>query len=215
MEAVTSIVVASHNPGKLVEIRAILADLPVEVLSADEALGDAPEVVEDGQSFEENAAKKARVIAQASGMITLADDSGLEVDALGGKPGVRSARFSGESATDAENNAALLEALAKVEGGERTARFRCVLVLVDPSKPEREQVVEGRCEGRIAREPRGRAGFGYDPLFIVAGRDRTMAELGEDEKNRISHRARALAQMRPRLDALVRARQAEPPTPRS
>jgi XTP/dITP diphosphohydrolase len=139
-------------------------------------------------------------------MVTLAEDSGLEVDALGGRPGVRSARFAKEGATDAENNALLLSSLSEVDDDQRTARFRCVMVLVDPWSPGEPIVTEGRCEGRIAREPRGAGGFGYDPLFVVTGEDMTMAELPEHRKNEISHRARAAAAMRPRLIALARDR---------
>ena len=203
---IMSIVVATTNPGKLTELRALLANLPVEVLTVADALGHAQPVVEDGETFEANAQKKAREVAQAAQMITLADDSGLEVDALGGRPGVRSARFAKEGATDAENNAALLEMMQDVDDGQRTARFRCTIALYDPWAPEQSAVVEGRCEGSIARNPSGAGGFGYDPLFVVSGLDRTMAELGADEKNRISHRARALEAIRPMLEALVRQR---------
>jgi XTP/dITP diphosphohydrolase len=144
-------------------------------------------------------------------MLSLADDSGLELDALGGRPGVRSARFAGEHPTDEENNAALLAALEALGDPRATdasgfsARFRCALALVDPSVQGSEgRVFEGVCEGTIARTPRGHAGFGYDPLFVVAGSNRTMAELSPEEKNRISHRARALAALRPVLEQLVR-----------
>jgi XTP/dITP diphosphohydrolase len=202
-----SLLVATHNRGKLAEYRQLLSDLPVEVLSAAVVLGDAPPVAEIGATFEENALLKGKAAAEASMLVTLADDSGLEVDALGGRPGVRSARYAKEGATDAENNAALLTALEEVDDdGQRTARFRCVIALVDPWAEGAPIVTEGRCEGTIAREPRGGAGFGYDPLFVVAGGQRTMAELGEDEKNRISHRARAIAALRPALVDLVAGR---------
>ncbi|MBW2526558.1 MAG: XTP/dITP diphosphatase [Deltaproteobacteria bacterium] len=200
---IMSIVVATTNPGKLTELRALLEDLPVEVLTVADVLGHVPPVVEDGETFEANAQKKAREIANATQMVTLADDSGLEVDALGGRPGVRSARFAGEGATDAENNAALLDMMQEVEDGQRSARFRCTIALCDPWAPDRSTVVAGRCEGSIARNPSGAGGFGYDPLFIVSGLDRTMAELSPEEKNRISHRARALEAIRPMLEALV------------
>jgi XTP/dITP diphosphohydrolase len=203
---IMSILVATTNPGKLTELRALLANLPVEVLTVADVLGQVQPVVEDGETFEANAQKKAREVAQAAQMITLADDSGLEVDALGGRPGVRSARFAKEGATDAENNAALLEMMQDVDDGQRTARFRCTIALCDPWAPEQSAVVEGRCEGSIARNPSGAGGFGYDPLFVVSGLDRTMAELGAEEKNRISHRARALEAIRPMLEALVRQR---------
>ena len=207
MTAVMTIVVATGNRGKLTEIRSLLGELPVEVLSAQEALGDAlPKVVEDCDSFEDNALKKARTVATEAMMLTLADDSGLEVDALGGRPGVRSARFAGEGATDAENNAELLRQMDDVDDESRKARFRAAIALVDPWDPDGEVVVQGSCEGRIARTPSGTGGFGYDPLFIVDELDRTMAELGEAEKNEISHRGKALAQLQPRLEAIVRAR---------
>ena len=138
---------------------------------------------------------------------SLADDSGLEVDALGGRPGVRSARFAHERATDAENNAALLRELENVEEGARGARFRCVLALADPWQESASYVAEGSCEGSIARAPRGNGGFGYDPLFLVSGKgDRAMAELSEDEKNRISHRALAVRSLRKILIRLVNER---------
>ncbi|MBI4704211.1 MAG: RdgB/HAM1 family non-canonical purine NTP pyrophosphatase [Deltaproteobacteria bacterium] len=204
-----SLVAATANRGKLAEIRLLLGKLPVQVLSTREALGRPLAVVEDGASFEENALKKARAVAEATGLVTLADDSGLEVDALGGRPGVRSARFAGERATDAENNRALLDCLQDVEDGERGARFRCVIALVDPWHPGEEILVGGRCDGRIARKPSGTGGFGYDPLFIVDGLGRTLAELGEQEKNRTSHRGRALAALRPELERRIGERLAE------
>jgi XTP/dITP diphosphohydrolase len=203
---VMSIVVGTTNRGKLGEIRALLEDLPVEVLSVVDALGDVPALVEDGDTFEANAVKKARAVVQATQMVTLADDSGLEVDALGGRPGVRSARFAAEGATDAENNAALLEMMQDVDDELRTARFRCTVALIDPWEPDEIVVVEGRCEGTIATSPSGAGGFGYDPLFIVSGVGRTMAELEADHKNRLSHRARALAAAKPKLEAMVSAR---------
>jgi XTP/dITP diphosphohydrolase len=207
MSAVMSIVVATGNRGKLFEIRAMLGNLPVEVLSAEEALGAAnPNIVEDGETFEENAIKKARAIAQSALLLTIADDSGLEVDALGGRPGVRSRRFAGERATDGENNAELLRRMDEVDDQDRSARFRAAIALVDPWDPEREHIVSAACEGRIARKPSGTGGFGYDPLFIVDGLERTMAELAEDEKNRISHRGKALRQLQPHLEAVVRGR---------
>ncbi len=210
MTAVMSIVVATTNRGKLAEIRAILGELPVEVLSANQALSDPPNVIEDGDTFEANALKKAREIAAVTMMLTLADDSGLEVDALGGRPGVRSARFASEGATDAENNAELLRQMCDLGDADRAARFRCAIAMVDPWSPEGEViVVEGSCEGSVAHQPTGTGGFGYDPLFVVAGQDRTMAELSEDEKNQISHRAKALAALQPKLAAIVEERLAD------
>lgn len=205
-----SIVVASGNRGKLAEIRQILANLPVEVMSAAEALGDAmPNITEDGETFEDNARIKATTIASLSMMLTLADDSGLEVDALGGRPGVRSRRFASEGATDAENNAELLRSMEEVDDGERSARFRAAIVVVDPWNDNAEIVAAGSCEGSIARKPSGTGGFGYDPLFIVQGKERTMADLNEDEKNEISHRGRALRELQPRLEALIQSRLAQ------
>ncbi len=206
-----TLVVATTNKGKLEELRALLGGLPVEVRSAAEVLGEAPVVEEDGETFADNATKKAREVAHATMMLTLADDSGLEVDAMGGRPGVRSARFAHARATDAENNAALLGELEKL-GDPPTAdgfpaRFRCVLALVDPYTHQGEaRTVEGVCDGTITRAPRGSGGFGYDPLFVVAGTGQTMAELPDAEKNRISHRARAFAALRPVIEKVLAER---------
>ena len=165
-------------------------------------------MVEDGETFAENATKKAVSIARATMMLTLADDSGLEVDALGGAPGVRSARYAHSRATDGENNAALLAALTSLadEGAVFRSRFRCVLALVDPIVSFEPHLVEGVCEGRILIAPRGSAGFGYDPLFLVEGRDKTMAELDDGEKNAISHRGRAFQTLRLVLEKTLLAR---------
>ncbi len=207
-----TLVVATRNRGKLEELRALLEGLPLEVRGLAEVLPDAPKVVEDGETFAENAVKKARAVAHETMTLSLADDSGLEVDALGGKPGVRSARFAHERATDADNNTALLAALGALGEGEGEpggfpARFRCVLALIDPFTSGGEpRTVEGVCEGMITRAPRGTGGFGYDPLFVVAGTARTMAELTEVEKNRVSHRARAFAALRPVLEAALAER---------
>jgi XTP/dITP diphosphohydrolase len=212
------LVVATSNRGKLEELRALLAALPIEVLSIHDVLGEAPNVVEDGETFAENAIKKARAVADATLMMALADDSGLEVDALEGRPGVRSARFAHARATDAENNAALLAALESAgdpvagafAGGGFRAQFRCVLALLDPfTNGGQPTLVEGVCEGTITRTPRGSGGFGYDPLFVVAGTSRTMAELDPDEKNRVSHRARAFAALRPPLEQVLAERAAQ------
>jgi XTP/dITP diphosphohydrolase len=198
------IVLATSNTGKIAEFRALLAGLPIEVVSAGEVLDEMPPVVEDGDTFAANALKKARAVAEASLMLTLADDSGLEVDVLDGAPGVRSARYAGECATDGQNNARLLEALRHVPSPARSARFRCVVVVVDPWAAEDGLVrTEGTCEGIIARSPRGSGGFGYDPLFVVGGGERTMAELSDGEKNAISHRAQAVKALRPLLLKLL------------
>lgn len=208
---VETLVVATGNRGKLEELRALLSGLPLDVRSVAEVLKEPPLVVEDGETFADNATKKARTVAHATMMLTLADDSGLEVEALGGRPGVRSARFAHERATDAENNAALLAALDTLGDPPSAlgfgARFRCVLALVDPYTNGGEpRLVEGTCPGTITRTPRGSGGFGYDPLFVVEGTEKTMAELREDEKNRISHRARAFAELRPLLERVLAER---------
>jgi XTP/dITP diphosphohydrolase len=199
-----TLVLASSNDGKLRELRALLADLPVQVLSARDVLGEDLSVAETGSTFEENAILKARAVCRATRLISVSDDSGLEVAALGGRPGVRSARFAHERATDAENNAELLKELENVEPAERSARFRCVLALATPYS-DQVQTVEGSCSGTIARAPRGSGGFGYDPLFVVDEQGgRSMAELTEDEKNRISHRSVAVRRLKPVVVELVR-----------
>jgi XTP/dITP diphosphohydrolase len=162
------------------------------------------EVDEDQETFAGNAWKKATEIAVATGIACLADDSGLEVDALGGRPGVFSARYSGEDATDASNNRKLLEELRGVADDRRTARFRCAIAVVDPGG-RLLAATDGVCEGRIGHEPKGLHGFGYDPLFIPDGYSQTLAELGPETKNAISHRAKAAA----KLVSLLRARQLE------
>ena len=182
------VVAATSNPGKLREIRAILADLPLRVRGLDEF---APLVFpEEGDDYAANAVAKASRAAAALGRAALADDSGLEVDGLGGGPGPRSARYGGPGLDDAGRSARLLEAMAGLGGRARQARFVCVAALAAPGAPVR--TARGECPGRILRQARGRAGFGYDPVFEVAGRGVSMAELPEAEKNRISHRARAL-----------------------
>ena len=207
MSELLTIVLATSNHGKLLELRALLADLPIQFLATADVLGEKLTVVEDGATFEANALIKARAVCRATRTLSLADDSGLEVNALGGRPGVRSARFAHERATDAENNAALLRALENVEEGARSARFRCVLALANPWQEAQDYMAEGSCEGSIARAPRGNGGFGYDPLFVVTGQDgRAMAELSEDDKNRISHRARAVQSLRRILIRLVNER---------
>ena len=206
-----ALVVATSNRGKLDELRALLAALPLEVLSLADVGADTITIVEDGATFEANATKKALAVANATHMMTLADDSGLEVDALGGRPGVRSARFAHDRATDAENNAALLAELGNLDdapSGGYSARFRCVLALVDPYTDEgAPHLVEGTCEGMITSAPRGSFGFGYDPLFVVrAAAGKTMAELSPEEKNALSHRARAFAALVPAIEKRIHAR---------
>ncbi|HEV8245722.1 MAG TPA: RdgB/HAM1 family non-canonical purine NTP pyrophosphatase [Polyangiaceae bacterium] len=200
MPELVTIVLATTNKGKLLELRSLFADLPIQLLSIADVLGEKWSVSEDGLSLEQNAAIKAKAVCAATRMLALADDSGLEVEALGGRPGVRSARFASERATDAENNAALLRELEDVDERARAARFRCVLALSNPWKECEVEVVEGACDGLIARAPRGSGGFGYDPLFIVPEMgDRVMAELDEVEKNTVSHRARAVRAITPLL----------------
>ena len=197
-----SLLLATTNRGKIAELTALFGEIGLALVPLASLAGKLAPVVEDGSTYLDNALLKAHAAAQATGMVTLAEDSGLDVDALGGRPGVRSARFAGEGATDAENNALLLSSLADVDDDQRAARFRCVMVLVDPWSTGEPFVAEGRCEGTISREPRGAGGFGYDPLFVVAGEGLTMAELPEERKNEISHRARAASLMRPYLAAL-------------
>lgn len=186
------IVIASRNPGKIREILAICADWPVEWLTHEDRSW--PDVPEEGATYLDNARLKARAVSGATGEAALADDSGIEVDALGGAPGPRSARYAGERATDEENLGALLRALEGVAERRRTARYRAVAVLA--WLDGREARAEGVCEGRLRPEPAGSGGFGYDPIFQPRGFDRTMAELAPEEKDRISHRGRALRALR-------------------
>lgn len=197
------LLVATHNRGKLREYRELLRDLPVQLTFLDE-VGIADDVPETGQSFEENAVLKARAYAQKSGLLTLADDSGLEVDALGGRPGVHSARYAGPTATDADRIRKLLSELQGVPPEQRTARFRCVIAV---ATPDGEVITaEGTVEGVIATEPRGTHGFGYDPIFYLPELGVTMAQLPPAVKNRISHRARAAQAIKPLLRDLLARR---------
>jgi XTP/dITP diphosphohydrolase len=182
------LLVATYNPGKMVEYAELLQELPVELVSLAD-LGIDLEVEETGTTFAENALLKARAFAEASGLVTMADDSGLEVDALDGAPGVYSARYGGPGATDEDRYKKLLEEIADVPKGERTARFRCVIALAWPDG--RRAFTEGTVEGKIACSARGEHGFGYDPVFYLPKDRRTMAELPPEVKNQISHRAEA------------------------
>lgn len=185
-----TLLVATNNPGKVLEFRELLSGLPVAITFPSEC-GLILEVAETGETFEENARIKAAAYGKASGLLTLADDSGLEVDALGGAPGVWSARYAGPKASDADRVDKLLSALAGVPPRDRRARFRCVVAIATPDGRVRTE--EGACEGTIGFEPRGSNGFGYDPVFVVHGQGGlTMAELAPEIKNQISHRARAL-----------------------
>lgn len=187
----TKLLIATNNQGKLKEIRAILKDLDVELVSPAD-LGLELEVEENGQTYAENAARKALAFSQASGLTSLADDSGLEVDALGGKPGLHSNRFGPaleEGRTDASRRAYLLEQLA---GKPRpwAAKFRATVAIASPGRSV--QLIEGICPGQIIPEERGSGGFGYDPTFLLDGLEKTMAELDMEEKNRLSHRGQAV-----------------------
>ncbi|EPR32420.1 Nucleoside-triphosphatase rdgB [Alkalidesulfovibrio alkalitolerans DSM 16529] len=183
------IVLATRNQGKITELAELLKGTGLAVLGLD-AFPGAPEVEETGETFEDNALLKARAIAAFTGITAVADDSGLAVDALSGAPGVRSARYAGEDATDATNNARLLRELSGVPLEKRTARFVCVMAAVSPSGDE--VVVRGEWEGRVADQARGEGGFGYDPLFVDPVDGRHAAELPRDEKNRRSHRGAAM-----------------------
>jgi XTP/dITP diphosphohydrolase len=179
---------ATKNPGKIREILDICADWPVEWITADGA--DWPDIQETGETYRENALLKAMEVARVLGVPAVGDDSGIEVDALGGGPGPRSARFAGERATDAENLSLLLTRVADVPEAERTARYRCAAAC---AWPEGQAIdVEESCEGLITLEPRGSGGFGYDPAFVPSGYRKTMAELPPPAKNLISHRGKAL-----------------------
>ncbi|NPV27175.1 MAG: XTP/dITP diphosphatase [Firmicutes bacterium] len=184
-----TIVLATKNLGKIREFAELLAGWPVRVLSIRD-WPDLPEIIEDGATFAENALKKARAVCQHTGLLALADDSGLEVDYLGGAPGVLSARFAGEPIDDDRNNRKLLTLLEGVPLEQRTARFRCVIAIVTPTSES--FLTEGICEGIIGQELAGTGGFGYDPLFYLPAYGRTMAQLSLEVKNSISHRAKAL-----------------------
>lgn len=203
------LLVATRNPGKVRELSRLLAPALEGVeLAGMDAFADVPDVVEDADTFEGNAKKKALEVARATGLPTLADDSGLEVDALDGAPGVYSARYAGTHGDDEANNDALLEALSGVPDEERTARFRCALAFADPAGPlgDESHVAHGVVEGRVIHERRGTNGFGYDPLFLLAGDTRTTAELSAEEKDAVSHRAEAARAMLPWLRDYLGAR---------
>ena len=192
-----TLVLATRNPSKISEIKALLPGVRVAPAAS---FAGCPEPEETGRTFEENALIKSRAVSRYTGKIALADDSGLEVDALDGAPGVHSARYAGTDATDQDNLRRLLDALDGISDAERTARFRCVVAVVVPDG--RTWTAEGACEGRILQAPRGDAGFGYDPLFVPAGYENTFAELDAGVKNRISHRALALRRIADVLKSL-------------
>ncbi|MBC7253456.1 MAG: XTP/dITP diphosphatase [Actinobacteria bacterium] len=188
---------ATRNRGKVREIREALRELPLQLLTSED-FPEWPVPEEKGSTFEENALEKAESLARFSGMPSLADDSGLEVEALGGAPGVSSAHYAGRHGDDAANIARLLEEMEGITGEGRRARFVCVLALAGPRGEK--LLVREACEGRIAEEPRGEGGFGYDPVFVPRGSSLTMAELDLEEKNSLSHRGRALRRLRELLE---------------
>jgi XTP/dITP diphosphohydrolase len=192
------LLIATMNPGKIREYRQLLNGLNCELVSLAE-VGTTREVAETGSTYEENALLKAREYAALSGLLTLADDSGLEVDALSGRPGVHSARYAPDSTTRIGR---LLAEMQDVPANQRHARFQCVIALAWPDG--RAEITSGSCEGWITTEARGANGFGFDPVFYVPERSVTMAELPEDIKNQISHRARAAQKMRPILERILR-----------
>ena len=194
------LLIATQNPGKAREFRFLLAPLETYLCFPFE-LGLEVKVVEDGDTYNDNARLKALAYTHASGLLTLADDSGLEVDALGGAPGIRSARYA--LGRDADRAMALLTQLRDVPWEQRTARFRCVIVVATPTRELYS--AEGICEGQIAFEPAGQGGFGYDPIFYLPDRGCMMAQLPQEEKNRISHRARAIEAAMPTLHRLLRS----------
>lgn len=186
-------VIATRNKKKLEELKRILGDLDITLLSMDDfpELGD---VVEDGLSFEENALKKARYVAKKTGLPAISDDSGLEVDVLAGAPGIYSARYAGENASDEENVKKLLSELRGIPVSHRKARFVCCIALVFPDGDE--HIFTGYVEGVITEEPRGTHGFGYDPVFQPEGFDRTFAEMNSNEKDQLSHRKKAIDKLK-------------------
>ena len=198
MELDRPIVLATGNEGKIIEIQKMLAPFTAKIKSLKD-FGPIPPVVEDGDTFEENAYKKAHFTAKVLGFPALADDSGLMVEALGGEPGVHSARYAGEGATDKERNLKLSRAMEGVK--DRKAVFACVIAIAVPRGPA--LIYEGRCEGLIAHEAKGEKGFGYDPLFYYPPLKKTFGQMAMDEKNRISHRGKALAEVRAELQKVM------------
>lgn len=191
--------IATKNAHKLRELERICADWPVEWFTVHTHDGPWPDVEEPHDTYVHNALEKATAVARVLGVPAIADDSGIEVDALGGAPGPRSARFAGEDASDAENLSKLLETIADVPPERRTARYRCVAAIAWPDG--RSLHSEETCDGTLVTAPRGERGFGYDPAFVPSGEERTMAELAEDEKDRISHRGRAFRALAELLSA--------------
>jgi XTP/dITP diphosphohydrolase len=187
------IVIATHNPGKLREMETLLAPLRFKILSLKD-FPEIPPVVEDGATFDENAEKKAKTVADITGLPAVADDSGLMVEALGGRPGVFSSRFAGEKTTDRQKCERLLQEMAGIPEGQRKAAFVCALAIALPKG--KVKIVEEKCRGRISFAPRGGYGFGYDPIFFLPECGKTMAELEPEVKNQISHRGRAMNKLK-------------------
>ena len=195
---IRELVLATRNRNKVIELVALLGDLGIKIRTLDE-FPDAPDVVEDGDTCEANAVKKARAIEESTGLPAVADDTGLEVDALGGRPGVYAARYAGEDATYEDNCRKLLRELTGVPREQRTARFLTVAAIALPLDGIR--VAQGTLEGVIAEEKSGTLGFGYDPVFLIPELGKTLAQLSADQKNTISHRAKAFAKVREMLSA--------------
>jgi XTP/dITP diphosphohydrolase len=198
------LVLATRNRHKGAELAALLADLPLRIRTMDE-FPEVPDVVEDGDTCEANAIKKARAVSEATGLLAVADDTGLEVDALGGRPGVLAARYAGPQATYEDNWKKLLREMTGVSRDRRTAHFVTVAAVASPC--ESVEVTTGRLDGLITEEPAGARGFGYDPVFYVPELGKTLAELSGEEKNRISHRAKAFAQVRELLQNRIKMEQ--------
>ena len=195
------VVIATRNEGKLREIKDILASWSFKILSLKD-FAWIPQIIEDGSTFAENAAKKAREVARQTGRLAIADDSGLAVDALQGRPGVFSSRYGGEKATDEQRFQNLLAEMAEIPEGKRQAAFVCTLAVATPQG--KVELLEGRCRGQIAFAPRGKHGFGFDPIFFIPELGKTMAELDPEVKNRISHRARALEKLKELLPTILK-----------
>jgi len=196
----SEVVIATRNAGKLREIKEILAPLNLKILSLKDFSGIS-EITEDGSSFAQNAAKKAREVARQTGRLAIADDSGLAVDALRGRPGIFSSRYAGEKSTDEEKYQKLLEEMRGIPEQKRHAAFICAIAIATPQG--RVELLEGKCGGQIALAPRGEHGFGYDPVFFLPELGKTMAELDPEVKNRVSHRARALEKLKAVLPPLL------------
>ena len=191
--------IATRNKGKIREIREVLNGLGLRIYALSD-FSDVPEIEEDGKNFTENALKKARFYSKYFGMMTIADDSGLEVDSLKGLPGIYSARYAGEGASSQANNQKLLREMEGVPISKRGAKFKCLLAMVSPDG--KEAIAEGSCKGSIGFREKGKRGFGYDPLFILPKYGKTMAELSLEEKNKISHRGKALRKLRKLMKSL-------------